>query len=355
MGGTQGGLASAVSRADSQLTVLADRIDAEEHAEWLWLKAHVLRGYLHHRVVIGTEVLPFPWRDRTYKFINARSAEVYLHNFYGNSTAMHSLRSLAASVSTGSMRALSKEELVAVLGAALVTGRAWVIELPNAGPKSRFVGKTDPAAFAPINPSLGTNVDFAYIASLEGDQWLRGYVPFKKGGIVAGRSGMTIASGFDVGQWKKTEILGMNLPKEVLAQILPYADMNFKTKTKAQVAAQVGKIGPVPEFKDKKYADLCDAAVFTVWLGRAFTDWNRKRQPGVPIFAELPGGWQTVWLSRHYQAQSGPFETLALAGKWKPAITALGAEPLYRSRTASEANLLEVELPPVVIAPSPKR
>lgn len=112
-----------------------DRIDAEEYAEWLWLKAHVRRGYLYHRVVIGTEVLPFPGRDRTYKFINARSAEVYLHCFCGSSTAMHSLRRLAASVSTGSMRALSKEEVVAVLDAALVTGRAWVkgMKLPNEG------------------------------------------------------------------------------------------------------------------------------------------------------------------------------------------------------------------------------
>lgn len=72
-------------------------------------------------------------------------------------------------------------------------------------------------------------------------------------------------------------------------------------------------------------------------------------------FCRASRGWQTVWLSRHYQAQSGPFETLALAGKWRPAITALGAEPLYRSRTASEANLLEVELPPVATVPFPKR
>ena len=119
-----------------------------------------------------------------------------------------------------------------------------------------------------------------------------------------------------------------------------------------QVVKQVGKIGPVPTLEGhKNWADLCDAAVFKVWLGRAQRRWDEDALPGVPRFTALPGGWQTVWLSRRYQAQSGSFKRLAAAGKWEPAVAALRAEPNYKSRTDSEANLLQAELPPPVIPP----
>lgn len=63
-------------------------------------------------------------------------------------------------------------------------------------PHSRFVTRTSLSAFAPISPRFGTAVSFTFIAKLEGDQWLRGYIPIKRSGIVAGQSGMTVASGF---------------------------------------------------------------------------------------------------------------------------------------------------------------
>ena len=330
-----------------------------EHAEWLWSKSVVLPDTFGLRPVLGWEHLPSAWLPQKKNFLDARAAEAYLRAFSGNTSAMFSLGRVYASLNPGKLHALAKDDVIVAVAAALTQGSAWVIELAK-GPRS-VPGKTDPAVFAPLNPALKTNIDFAYIAGLEGDQWLSGYVPFKNDGIVAGRSGMTIASGFDIGQWSKDEIKGkgriqgMDLPQAVLDQILPYAQRDFRRKTKAQVITEIGTTGPPPTFEgNKRYADLCDAAAFRVWLGRAAALWNANTTKGVPNYVQLPGGWQTVWLSRRYQAQEGSFEDLAPSGKWEEAIVALRKEPLYKSRTKSEADLLEAELPPPVKAPPPK-
>ena len=44
MGGAAGSLSAAISGADDKVTVLDDKVDAEDHAAYLWLKAHVLQG-----------------------------------------------------------------------------------------------------------------------------------------------------------------------------------------------------------------------------------------------------------------------------------------------------------------------
>lgn len=46
----------------------------------------------------------------------------------------------------------------------------------------------------------GLAVDYAFIRNHEGEAILNGYVPQKKDGTVIGKSGVTIASGFDLGQ-----------------------------------------------------------------------------------------------------------------------------------------------------------
>ncbi len=264
---------------------------------------------------------------------------------------MHSLRTLARTLGTGPAQSMSDDEVITAVATALLTGRAWSIQFPDHKPKSRFIKKTDPAAFAPINPKYGTKVDFAFIASLEGDQWLRGYVPMRKG-VVVGRSGMTVASGFDVGQWHLKNLeQDMKLPSTLVTKLKPFVSPNnFKSKTKAQVAEQVGTLGPVPELT-KAEADLCDAAVFGNKLDTALTLWDSGRHHGVPNFTALPSGWQTVWLSRVYQGKTSSFGHLALAGSWLPAIAALRADTEYPERTNREADLLETELPPPITVP----
>jgi hypothetical protein len=351
MSGSVGSLATATSEADSRLTVLDDRLDAEEHAAFLWLRAHQLHGYSHHRVVIGMEVLSPAWNARKKKIADKHSAEVYLHHFVRNHAAMNSLQTLARSLTSTISGPLSNTEVLATIAISLASGRAWVIELPKRDLKSRFVSKTSPAAFAPLNPRFGTKVDFAFIASLEGDQWLRGYVPMKSN-VVMSKSGMTVASGFDLGQWYLVDLQRLGLPETLMKKINSFAAPNdFRRMTKAKVAARVAKLGPVPELT-KDEADLCDGAVFSKILGDAIAAWDRARAPGISAFIVLPGGWQTVWLSRVYQegprarsADAIAFRNAATSGEWQQAIAKLRAYRDYGSRAKQEADLLAKEVP----------
>ncbi len=118
-----------------------------------------------------------------------------------------------------------------------------MIEFGSRPPASRFVRKTSPSAFAPLNPRYGTNVDFTFIASMEGNQWLRGYVPMKSNKVL-GRSGMTVATGFDIGQWKVSELKDMGFSDALMKKIQVFAaPNNFKGLDKAQVAARVRSSG----------------------------------------------------------------------------------------------------------------
>lgn len=358
MAGSAGSLAAAVSGADSELTVLDDRLDAEEHATFMWLRAHQLRGYPHHRVVIGTDQLPAAWVDRKKKFTNAHSVELYLRHFLHNHAAMHSLQTVARSLDAALPAQATDAQVIASMAASVFNGRAWVLELPTHDLKSRFIAKTSPAAFAPLNPRYGTKVDFAFIAAREGDQWLRGYIPMSKGKVL-GKSGMTVASGFDIGQWSTDELDKLKFPDALMAKIKMFASPNrFKGMTRAEVVKKVGQLGPVPELT-KDEADLCDGAVFSKILGDAITAWNSSTDFGVPKFTALPGGWQTVWLSRVYQEGSNPrsveairFRNTATAGDWQGAITKLRAYTGFtKTRANQEADLLAKELPPPMAPP----
>ena len=351
-------LAASIAQADSKLTVLDDRLDVEDHIDFMWLSHHILRGYGNHRIVVGTEVLADGWNSAKTRFLDVAGAQASLTNFLHSHTAMHSLRTLAESLSFSCINPSSDAYTISVIAAALVDGRAWWIEVPKKEPASRFVSKTSPAVFDRINPLYGTKVDFTFIASQEGNQWLRGYVPMSKG-IVLGRSGMTVATGFDLGQWSTQELTNFGFPQALLDKITPFASPNrFKGMTKMQVAASVAEIGPVPILTQDE-ADLCDGAVFSAILGDAVRGWNAQRGKNVPLFTALPAGWQTVWLSRNYQEGPSPanaeaiaFRTQATSGNWQQAIAKLRGYTSYTSRATQEANLLAKELPAAIAPPA---
>ncbi len=360
MAGPSDSLSASISAADSQLTVLDDRVDVEDHVVFRWLRAHRLYGYANHRLAIGTEILTADWNHRKKKFFDQHAAHMYLHHFVHSGSAMPVLRTLARSLSLDT-DPLSDTQVLDVLAANLVSGRVWMIELPRSDLKSRFVSKTSAAVFAPLNPRFGTKVDFAFIASLEGDQWLRGYVPMKDDKVL-GKSGMTVASGFDLGQWTESELQQFGFPAALMNKIKPFASPHrFKGMHKAQVAAAVAKLGPVPELT-KDEADLCDGAVFGRILGDAIRAWNSAKDPAVPVFSKLPAGWQTVWLSRVYQEGPSPkstdaiaFRNAATAGNWQQAVAKLRAYTDYKKRANAEADLLAKELPaPIVTGPAPQ-
>lgn len=342
-------LAQAVADADAHITVLDDRIDVDDAAVFRWLRGHqVHAGRLHH-LVIGSQPLPPAWRAVAIKIASPMQAQNLVRSAEHDSTALRALEAAWREVEAFAKPA-APADVIAKVVAALDTGRMWAIETRHA-PHSRFSTRTSPTAFAPINARFGTRINFTFIAKLEGDQWLRGYIPIKRSGVVMGRSGMTVASGFDVGQRSAAEMSSFGFPPALASKLKPFADQPFKGRTKDQVAATVAKLGPVP-ILTKQEADLCDGAVFAAISGGALANWNANALPGVPAFTDLPSGWQTVWLSRFYQegpathvALGRKFRGEALAGKWKEAISTLKSYSEYTARAKAEAALLEAEMP----------
>lgn len=65
------------------------------------------------------------------------------------------------------------------------------------------------------------SIDWHFIEQLEGFS-LIGYVPTDGAGKPLGKSGCTVASGIDLGQWSEAQLRAHRVPDRILDQIRPY-------------------------------------------------------------------------------------------------------------------------------------
>ena len=362
----EGSIAAADARVDAEgKNPYDDKLDAEEHAAFLWLRAHHVPGDASFRVVLKTEPLSDAWKARAKNFFDENSARSYIHKFERSAVAMHELERLARSLNSALPGKMTRAQVIAAIANDLTSPpRVWALEFTKSkgGPASRFVSKTTPSVLAPLNPRYGTQIDFNFISGVEGDQWLRGYVPIRKDKVV-GASGMTIGTGFDIAQWDEAQLNKLGLSAAILNKIRPFlSPNNFKGMSRAAVIAAVGTMGPVPELKQDQ-ADSCDAIIFGRKIVEARSEWNGSADAGVPQYTTLPGVWQTVWFSRVYQegrnakdSKAIAFRDAATSGEWKKAIGILQNYTAdYVQRGTQEANLLLSQpLPAAVEPPKPK-
>ena len=68
---------------------------------------------------------------------------------------------------------------------------------------------------------MPNQIDFAFLSSLEGGSQTDGYVP----AAATSRSGVTIATGFDLGQRNESDLTRLGLPQALIAQLKPYLGM----------------------------------------------------------------------------------------------------------------------------------
>ncbi len=336
--------------------VLSDPDDLDNLAILGWMRHHAAFRRHHHSYVIGTDTLPPLWRREVVDFPAQQDALALLRPLKTDHLAMAGLRRALNAVAPQVKP--TDDAVITGLADALASHKAWLIRDAK---KPVTVVKTDPAVYAKLNAEGGTNVDFAYLSRWEGNQFLRGYVPFAKG-VTAGASGMTVATGFDLGQINQREYDKLNLPATVLPKVQPFLDLKFTRKTRKEVAAIVAKLKPVP-LLTKDEADAADLAVHGKHLRAAIASWNTRHDQGVPDFKDLPGNWQTVLFSRTFHQGLGmpdtrvaqPFYTAATAGKWAQAADALQnyavPQAWYKTRVAQEAALLRTQLPPPVVPP----
>lgn len=179
----------------------------------------------------------------------------------------------------------------------------------------------------------GPQVDFSFIKEQEGFE-TSVYVPKKKSGEVAGQSGATIASGFDLGQRGASDLAG--LPSDLVAKLKPYLG-----KKGASAATFVSQN---PLSITQQEADTINTFAKNQELGRLIPKFDAVSS--VP-FAQLTPQQQTVVASVAFQygnlADKTPnFWRQITTGDWSGALQNLrnfGDD--YGSRRNREADYLE--------------
>ena len=133
-------------------------------------------------------------------------------------------------------------------------------------------------------------IDKDYIISIlgrfEGKAIKTAYVPKDKAGQVLGVSGVTIGTGFDLGQQAPKEIEKLDLPEALREKLMPYAGLKQE--------AAVKKLAESPlELSDEEVATL-DKAVHEKYIKETESMFG-------PNFTVIPKQAQAVAVSLHYQ------------------------------------------------------
>jgi hypothetical protein len=308
-----------------------------------WLRHHQAFNWYGKSYVIGEGVLPRRWQELSKVFTSENDAQIFLRQaFHGHLPS--GVRRLNVITGAGTF---PRDQIASALAHALFTRMAWVI-LKRATPP---IEKASPAVFAKVNATYGTRVNFEFLAQWEGGQVLHGYVPCQNG-VVAGRSGLSIATGFDIGQLSAKQLEALHFSTVLYDLFSPFVNHRFTKMSHAKAAKAIAAIGaPVPVIT-KSQADEIDCIVHLDHLKAAIVAWDRDRKPGIPKFTMLPVAWQTVLFSRTFHIGKGmsrskiahKFYAAATSGHWKKAIEELRNFPVtaswYKARVIQEADYL---------------
>ena len=190
-----------------------------------------------------------------------------------------------------------------------------------------------------IVKSMKDRINWAKISEYEGGRKLKGYVPEPD----KSESGVTIATGFDLGARGPHDLLGLS-PK-LRAKLTPY--LGFK---KHAAEAALRELGPLTITA----AEAAEIDKFS--KGQAVSnlkkEWNERAKelgPSAKRFDELTAAQQTVAASVHFQYGSlnrtPTFMKHMQTGNWKGAIGELrNFGDAYKSRRKDEAMYLEASL-----------
>lgn len=175
---------------------------------------------------------------------------------------------------------------------------------------------------------MADNINWSFISTLEGGQQLDGYVPM--GGGSGHRSGVTIATGFDIGQYSLSQLRGMFGGGELFDLLSPYAGLRLQQAVQSLNARPL----TVTRAQADRIDRVAKAGVVSTLIQRYDQEVARKRcfasGAGLVDFVGLPDEAATVIASVAFQY--GPGLTQATPGFWDQ-ITSQDWE-------AARANLL---------------
>ena len=181
------------------------------------------------------------------------------------------------------------------------------------------------------------DIDWTFIARLEGAGIKKGYVPNPDTSM----SGVTIATGFDLGQRTRGEIAAMNIAPDLQAKLMPYVGLRGRD------AAGVLASSPLVLTDDEVTAiDGVVRSQFAAKLAVVY-DGAIGGDAGIEKFEDLPTAVQTVIASVAYQyglnlkVRTPRFWATLIEQDWSAAVAELrNFGDAYGTRRIAEANLL---------------
>ncbi|MFA6303647.1 MAG: pesticin C-terminus-like muramidase [Legionella sp.] len=221
-----------------------------------------------------------------------------------------------------------------------------MLEFNGSNDKPLFKDKAEMAAI--LNQQFGTSIDFSKVPKFEGEQSLNGYVPMNSNGTVIGKSGITIATGFDIGQHSAQEIKNFHFPKALEKKLLPFVNA---TKDEAIKLLPLAKQITLT----KHEADLLDYSAAKSYIKSTFQTWDSRKFENTPEFNQLSKAQQTVLYLRTFHQGTGMPDTAvshnfyqaALKNNWNDAARYLKnyhvKDQWYKDRVAKEAKFLQME------------
>lgn len=179
------------------------------------------------------------------------------------------------------------------------------------------------------------NIDYKFLSELEGGSKTTGYVPAAS----ISKSGVTIATGFDLGQRQESDLKALNLDAALITKLKPYLGV---TGTSAQALIKKSPLSITPV-----QAQAIDKAVKSAHVSQIKTKYdsvpgNKKK------FVDLPPQAQTVIASISFQygvnlnTRAPKFWKAVTSQDWPETIKLLKAfGDAYPTRRKKEATLLE--------------
>ncbi|TFY89005.1 peptidase [Pseudomonas kairouanensis] len=171
------------------------------------------------------------------------------------------------------------------------------------------------------------SIDMAFIAQLEGGPATRGYVPDPE----HSRSGVTIGTGFDLGQQKNLNML----PQDLSDRLAPYLGLIG--------AKAVARLQTLPLNVSAEDARRIDEAYKAPFIERLADQYSKA---AASPFDALPAAMQTVIASVAFQygnlaVRTPKFWAQVVAADWKAAESNLrNFGDRYATRRGKEADLL---------------
>jgi len=195
-------------------------------------------------------------------------------------------------------------------------------------------------------------VDWDFVEEEEGERKLRGYMPTHNGkadGKVLGDSGVTIASGFDLGQHSPSDLKAMGLYQGLIDRLTPY----MKPGLRKEAAQKFLKDNPLA-ISDEE-ARMIDRRAQIKRYDALASRYNAAARNAygaapAPVFQDLPRGTQTAIADVAFQygnlaSRTPNFWRQVTTGQWQDAHgNLLNFQDDHKSRREEEARLLAPDI-----------